>query len=135
MGICLNQVYYTHVAVVQEAIAVGLEIELARFGQPDSYLVQTVETLQKKRDEMCAVLREVGLTPIVPDGGYFVLVDTSAVGKDFDTTSPGQEAYDFQFAKWMMAEKVYQLLCKLAIQKVHACGIFTAIPGKANSLI
>ena len=54
----------------------------------------------------CAVLREVGLTPIVPDGGYFVLVDTSAVGKDFETTSPGQEAYP---------------ICNFfAIQEVHA---------------
>jgi kynurenine--oxoglutarate transaminase/cysteine-S-conjugate beta-lyase/glutamine--phenylpyruvate transaminase len=106
MSICLNQVYYTHVTVIQEAIAIGLEKELTRFGDPDSYLVQTIDTLQKKRDEMCGVMREVGFTPIVPDGGYFVMVDTSVVEKEFDTTSPGQEAYDFQFAKWMMAEKV-----------------------------
>ncbi len=105
MHICLNQVYYTHLSLIQEAIAVGLETELARFGQPDSYLEQTVKTLQRKRDETCAVLREVGFAPIVPDGGYFVLADTSAVGKDFDT-GPGKEAYDFQFAKWMMVEKV-----------------------------
>ena len=83
----------------------GLEIELARLGDPDSYLQQTVKTLLRKRDETCAVLREVGFTPIVPDGGYFILADTSAVGKDFDT-GPGKEAYDFQFAKWMMIEKV-----------------------------
>ena len=105
MHICLNQVYYTHVSLIQEAIAVGLEIELARFGSPDSYFEQTIKSLQRKRDETCEVLREVGLTPIVPDGGYFVLADTSAMGKDFDTGA-GKEAYDFQFAKWMMKEKV-----------------------------
>ena len=92
-------------SLIQEAIAVGLETELARYGQPDSYLVQTVETLRRKRDQMCEVLREVGFTPIVPEGGYFVLADTAAVGKEFDT-GPGKEAYDFQFAKWMMSEKV-----------------------------
>ena len=105
MHICLNQVYYSHVSIIQEAIAIGLETELARLDQPDSFLQQTVKTLLRKRDETCAVLREVGFTPIVPDGGYFILADTSAVGKEFDT-GPGKEAYDFQFAKWMMIEKV-----------------------------
>ena len=105
MHICLNQGYYTHVSLIQEAIAVGLETELARFGSPESYFEQTIKSLQRKRDETCKVLREVGLTPIVPDAGYFVLADTSAMGKDFDTGA-GKEAYDFQFAKWMMKEKV-----------------------------
>ena len=105
MHICLTQVYYSHVSIIQEAIAEGLEVELARYGQPDSYLSQTVQTLLRKRDETCSVLKEVGFTPIVPDGGYFILADTTAVGKEFDT-GPGKEAYDFQFAKWMMAEKV-----------------------------
>ena len=105
LHICHTQVCYAHVSLVQEAIALGLEIELARFGKPESYLVQTMETLNRKRDEMCAVLREVGFTPIVPDGGYFIMADTSAVGKEFDT-GPGKEAYDFQFAKWMIREKV-----------------------------
>ena len=105
MHICLTQVYYSHVALIQEAIAISLETELARFGQPDSYLQQTVATLQRKRDQVCQVLREVGFTPIVPDGGYFVLADTSPVGKEFET-GPGREAYDFQFSKWMMTEKV-----------------------------
>ena len=101
----LTQTYYTHVTLIQEAIAVGLEEELARYGQPDSFLQQTVDTLGRKRDEMCAVLQEVGFRPIIPDGGYFILADTSPVGKDFDT-GDGKEAYDFQFAKWMMIEKV-----------------------------
>ncbi len=105
MHISLTQVYYTHVTLIQEAIAAGLEIELARLGQPDSYFVQTVNTLERKRNEMCAVLKEAGFRPIVPDAGYFVLADTSAVGKEFDD-GPGKEPYDFQFAKWMMTEKV-----------------------------
>ena len=84
----------------------GLEAELARFGQPDSYLVQTNAMMREKRDKMCAVLKEVGLRPIVPEGGYFVLVDTTSLGKDFDTEGPDKEPYDFQLAKWMIREKV-----------------------------
>ena len=108
MHISLTEVYYSHVALLQEAIAVGLETELARLGQPDSYLGQTKQMMMEKRDRVCAVLREVGLNPIVPQGGYFVLADTTSLGLEFDT-GPDKEPYDFQFAKWMMKEKVMVL--------------------------
>ena len=106
MHICLTEVYYTHTTLLQEAIAVGLETELARFGQPDSYLVQTNHMMREKRDHMCALLKEAGLRPIVPEGGYFVLADTSSLGLEFDTEVPDKEPYDFQLAKWMVKEKV-----------------------------
>ncbi len=79
---------------------------MARFGQPDSYLVQTNHIMREKRDKVCAVLKEVGLRPIVPEGGYFVLADTSSLGLEFDTEGPDKEPYDFQLAKWMIKEKV-----------------------------
>ena len=37
--------------------------------------------LEKKRDEMAEMLREVGLKPIIPDGGFFMLADTSPLGE------------------------------------------------------
>ncbi len=61
-------------------MAVGVELETSRLGQPDSYFRQLPELLEKKRDEFAAVLREVGFEPIVPDGGYFIMADTSSVG-------------------------------------------------------
>ena len=91
----------------------GLEAELARFGLPDSYLTQTNAMMREKRDKICAVLKEVGLRPIVPEGGYFVLVDTTSLGKDFDTEGADKEPYDFQLAKWMMKEKVESLYTNL----------------------
>ena len=66
----------------------GLEAELTRFGQPDSYLAQTNAIVQEKRDKICTILKKVGLRPIVPEGGYFVLADTTSLGKDFDTEGP-----------------------------------------------
>ena len=113
MHICLTEVYYTHVTLLQEAIAVGLEAELARFGRPDSYLAQTNAMMREKRDKMCTFLKEVGLRPIVPEGGYFVLADMTSLGKDFDTEGPDKEPYDFQLAKWMMKEKVESLCMNL----------------------
>ena len=77
---------------------------MERMGQPGSYLVETVNTLQRKRDEIVSVLKEVGMDPIVPEGGYFIMADTTSVGKSFES---GDEPYDFQFTKWMISEKVF----------------------------
>lgn len=38
------------------------------------------KTLQGKRDKLCRLLRVAGLTPIVPQGGYFLLADTTRIG-------------------------------------------------------
>ena len=103
MHACLTNISYTNNTPIQEAIAVGLEREIERMGQPDSYLVETVNTLQRKRDEIVSVLREVGMDPIVPEGGYFILADTTSIGKSFESSG---ESYDFQFTKWMISEKV-----------------------------
>ena len=127
MHMCLTNISYTYNTPIQEAIAVGLETEMQRMGQPDSYLVQTVETLQRKRDELAAVLKEVGMDPIVPEGGYFILADTSSIGKTFDSN---EEAYDFLFTKWMIAEKVIKM--KLLIMR---CIIVLQYCWKAKVLI
>ena len=47
---------------------------------PDSYYVDMRDGYQRTRDEFCAVLTEVGLTPIVPKGAYYVLCDNRRLG-------------------------------------------------------
>ena len=66
--------------VLQEAVAHGVELETSRLGQPGSYFRELPEMLEKKRDEMAEVLKGVGLNPILPDGGYFMMADTSTLG-------------------------------------------------------
>ena len=81
----------------------GFEQELPKLDHPDSYLAEMAQRLQEKRDEMVSVLRGAGLEPVVPDGGYLLLADTSALGVEFPSS---EGAYDFQFAKWLIREKV-----------------------------
>ena len=52
-------------------------MEIGKLGKPDCYFAELPSLLHRKRDEMLAVLREVGFNPIVPEGGYFVLADVS----------------------------------------------------------
>jgi aminotransferase len=46
--------------------------------EPDFYR-QIAADHQVKRDRFCAALREAGLEPVVPQGAYYVMTDTSAV--------------------------------------------------------
>ncbi len=60
------------------------------------------------------VLCCIGLDPIVPEGGYFVMADISSIGKKFDG---GEESYDFQFTKWMMREKVSSIFLPFHVNR------------------
>ena len=39
--------------------------------------ISLCETFQRKRDVLCSTLARVGLTPVVPQGSYYVLADVS----------------------------------------------------------
>ncbi|KAL5484469.1 hypothetical protein EMCRGX_G020977 [Ephydatia muelleri] len=93
---------YTMITPLQEALSEAFDVETDKLGKPDCYFVELPRLLRRKRDEALAVLREVGFNPIVPDGGYFVLADVSKFNMEFDNKD---EAYDFQFVKWMTKTK------------------------------
>ncbi len=43
------------------------------------YYTAVAHIHQKKRDQFCATLADIGLTPFIPDGSYYVLADISRV--------------------------------------------------------
>jgi N-succinyldiaminopimelate aminotransferase len=59
----------------QPAVAHGL-------GLPDEVFAGLAATLQSGRDLLCEGLRAAGLTPLVPAGTYFVVVDGGDLGYD-----------------------------------------------------
>lgn len=50
-------------------------------GQPDCYFTSLAVELEGKRDRMAAMLRQTGMIPVVPEGGYFMIVDVTALSK------------------------------------------------------
>ena len=36
--------------------------------------------LEKKRDKMAKLLKSIGIVPIIPEGGYFMMADVSPLG-------------------------------------------------------
>ncbi|XP_034166963.1 kynurenine--oxoglutarate transaminase 3 isoform X3 [Pangasianodon hypophthalmus] len=112
----MQNTLYTCPTPLQEAVARSLLIDCERMGQPDCYFSSLAEELEGKRDRMAAILKQAGMCPVVPEGGYFIIADVTALNQDLSGME-GDEPYDYKFVKWMIKEK------KLAAIPVTAfCG-------------
>ncbi|XP_043914736.1 kynurenine--oxoglutarate transaminase 1 isoform X2 [Protopterus annectens] len=99
-----NSLYHCP-TVAQEAVAQSFQKEFERFSEPESYFVQLPQQLSLKRDQLVRCLTAVGMKPIVPEGGYFLIADISGVKVDLPEPSDRDEPYDFRFVKWMIKNK------------------------------
>jgi aminotransferase len=52
----------------------------AGFEAPPSFLRELIDGYARKREVCCSALEAAGLTPIVPEGAYYVLADVSKLG-------------------------------------------------------
>uniref|UniRef100_A0A672S5N1 Kynurenine--oxoglutarate transaminase 3 n=1 Tax=Sinocyclocheilus grahami TaxID=75366 RepID=A0A672S5N1_SINGR len=97
---------YTCPTPLQEAVGQGLLRDFELMGKPDCYFTSLALELEGKRDRMAAMLRQTGMTPVVPEGGYFMIVDVTALNQDLSHMGD-DEPYDYKFVKWMIKEKVF----------------------------
>ncbi|XP_023787886.1 kynurenine--oxoglutarate transaminase 3 isoform X1 [Cyanistes caeruleus] len=95
---------YTCPTPLQEALAQAFWIDYKRMDDPDCYFHSLSRELESKRDRMAQLLKEAGLKPVVPDGGYFMIVDVSMLNVDLSDVDEKQP-YDYKFVKWMIASK------------------------------
>ena len=65
----------------KEALAQAFEREIPLIGTEKSYFQELSLMLEKKRDIMAKLLSDVGFKPIIPQGGYFMMADTSDIGE------------------------------------------------------
>ncbi|MCB0022457.1 MAG: aminotransferase class I/II-fold pyridoxal phosphate-dependent enzyme [Caldilinea sp.] len=80
---------------LQEAVAVALEQAEER-----RYFDWLGATYWAKRNRLLGVLQDVGLTPIVPDGSYFIIFDTSTL----DVPVPAGTRRDVAVCRWLTGE-------------------------------
>lgn len=100
---------FTCPTIIQEAVARGLELEQSRRGSADCYLTSLAVELMPKRERLWCVLDSLGMHPVVPEGGYFMLADISHMNVPQSQLSQqdkdSDEPRDFKFVKWMIREK------------------------------
>ncbi|XP_052658318.1 kynurenine--oxoglutarate transaminase 3 isoform X1 [Harpia harpyja] len=95
---------YTCSTPLQEALAQAFWIDYKRMDDPDCYFYSLSRELESKRDRMAHLLQESGLKPVIPDGGYFMIVDVSTLNVDLSDADEKQP-YDYKFVKWMITSK------------------------------
>ncbi|XP_026709794.1 kynurenine--oxoglutarate transaminase 3 isoform X3 [Athene cunicularia] len=95
---------YTCPTPLQEALAQAFGIDYKRMDDPDCYFYSLSRELESKRDRMAQLLQEAGLKPVIPDGGYFMIVDVSTLNVDLSDVDEKQP-YDYKFVRWMITSK------------------------------
>ena len=91
MSNCLN---------IKEAIARCFELELTRLDTPECYFNAIKKELLSKRDRLAKLLLEIGLTPVVPEGGCFMLANITKLANKF--SSDENECKDSKFVKYLI---------------------------------
>ena len=72
---------------------------MARMDSPDCFFNSIGPDLQKKRDALAKVLEDVGLNPVVPEGGYFIMADWSKFAEKVGLPVP---VYNGFFSKCLL---------------------------------
>lgn len=99
---------YTCPTPIQEAVAESFEIEISRMGTPDSYWGNLAKSLRSKRDLTVEILKGANMDPTIPEGGYFLLADTSAISGKFDFSQEFGLTKDHKFVRWLSKNKKLQ---------------------------
>lgn len=99
---------YTCPTPIQEAVAESFEIEMARMGTADSYWANLASSLRGKRDTMVSFLRKANMDPTIPEGGYFLLANTSQISKKYDYSQEQGDSRDHKFVRWLSKNKKLQ---------------------------
>ena len=90
--------------MLKDVIGRCFDLENTRLESPECYFNSISNELIPKRDQLAKLLVDAGLTPIIPEGGYFMLADISKIAKNFHTNS--NEYKDYKFVKYLCKEKV-----------------------------
>lgn len=102
---CHQFVCFSVATPLQEAVAVALEEALRT-----NFFAQLRETYTKKRDFFMNVLSDVGLSPISPEGSFFILTDISKFnlkegqGQTQSITNMFLDRKDWNFCRWLTTE-------------------------------
>ena len=88
----------------KDALGRCFELELSRLDSEECYFNSISNELKPKRDRIVNLLIEAGLTPVIPEGGYFIMADISNIAQNFETDD--KECKDSKFVKYLIKEKV-----------------------------
>ncbi|KAF2884167.1 hypothetical protein ILUMI_21994 [Ignelater luminosus] len=92
---------YACTTSLQEAIAIGYEKELDCLGQDNCYFISLPRQLEQKKNYMADFLSKMGMRPVIPDGGYFMVANWSSLEPEIDLSAENDKYKDYRFTKWL----------------------------------
>jgi len=107
-GVVHQNCVYACPTPLQEAVARAFEKELGRLDDPQCYFRSISEDLKSKRDFVASMLADVGMKPVVPEGGYFIMADWSGLVDKVDLGSESDPRRDYRFVKWLTKNRKLQ---------------------------
>uniref|UniRef100_A0A183T3E9 Aminotran_1_2 domain-containing protein n=1 Tax=Schistocephalus solidus TaxID=70667 RepID=A0A183T3E9_SCHSO len=81
MQIIQQNTVYTCATPLQEALAMTIEEELPLLGTEKSFFHQITQDVMRKGQKIAQALKKVGMPPIRPQAGYFLLASIANMGK------------------------------------------------------
>ncbi|CAH0600785.1 unnamed protein product [Chrysodeixis includens] len=94
-----QNVVYTGITPIEEAIARSLEFELSRRDTPEYYLTALAREILPKRNFLARSLKANGFTPHIPDSGYFMMADFTKLKNKIDLSKEPDKYLDYKFTK------------------------------------
>jgi len=107
-GVVHQNCVYACPTPIQEAVARGFEKEMGRLESEECYFRSISKDLASKRDFCVEMLEEVGMHPVVPEGGYFIMADWSSLTDRIDLSSETDPQRDYRFVKWLTKNRGLQ---------------------------
>lgn len=99
---------YTCATPLQEAVAQSFEIEVDRLGTDKSYWKNLADSLRIKRNFIVDVLTRAKMNPTIPQGGYFIMANTSHISKKYNFSHEMGDTKDHKLARWLSKNKKFQ---------------------------
>lgn len=97
-------IVYTCPTPIQIALAKTIEQERVLMNTEHSYWRSLKTLMTTKRQQMYDMVTKAGFRAIIPDGGYFMILDLSDV--DFQPPTNNKDLnYDQAFSEWLIKEK------------------------------
>ena len=83
---------------IQEAVARGFELEMTRLDDEACYFKSISRDLVVKRDFIARVLTDVGMKPVIPEGGYFIMANWKDLADKIDLSSETDACRDYRYS-------------------------------------
>ena len=82
---------------IQEAVARAFELEMTRLDSEECYFRSISVDLANKRDYIARVLTSVGMRPVIPEGGYFIMANWKDLAPKIDLSSESDAQRDYRW--------------------------------------